>query len=332
MKPSTARERVFRTILPLPVLSFFLVSSLYTANAADRVAAGKMPTETSHLWSPGKLAVDSHMVMYVVDSYKGRVQMFDSNGSHLGTISVALPSAVAAGPEGTLYIGSHKDYSVAIYRNGERTGSLGDGSREFSSVRDIAVDPITGDIYVVDAGKNTVKIYFASGHPKGSLSGFNMPSGVAITGDEIYILDAPVVRPSGSQVAGTGSRISVFSKSWTFLRSIEEYGRDGDQMTRPVGIAADGRGNVFIADASKKAVLVYSRQGEYTGQFVSAEGDLNTAVALAVSPDGQIYVSSSETHCIIEISPARMISSEMKASIEFKSKTGKRQSPGAPVY
>lgn len=333
MKRRTAQERVlFRILLFLLAFSCFLAPALRSANAADMVTAGMINPDPSRLWSPGRLAVDTDGTVYVVDSYKGRVQMFDGKGTHLGTIPVALPSAVAAGPEGALYIGSHQDYSVAIYRKGERTGYLGDGSREFSSVMDIAVDPITGDIYVVDAGKNTVRIFFASGRPKGSLSGFNLPSGVAIAGDEIYILDAPIVGPSGTKGTGTGSRISVFSKSWTFLRSVEEYGRDGDQMTRPAGIAADRLGNVFVADASKKAVLVYNRQGEYAGQFVSAEGDLNTAVAVAVSPHGQIYVSSSETHRIVEIGPAGTVNTEMKASIDFKSKTGSRLSPGALAY
>ncbi len=313
------------------VFSFLILSGVGQATASE-IIAGKIPLEVSYLWSPGKLAVDSSRALYVVDSYKGRVQMFDSRGGYLGTIPVELPSAVACGPDGALYIGSHRDYSVGIYRNGQKIGSLGDGSNEFTSIRDIAVDQTTGDVYVVDAGKNTVKVYFESGQPKGSVSGFNIPSGVSLSGDEIYVLDSPVVRSSGNRGTGTGCRISVFSKSLTFIRSIEEYGRDGDQMVRPSGIAADKIGNIFIADASKKAVLVYNQLGQYTGQFVSAAGDLNTAVALTISPDGRIYVSSSETHRVIEIGLAGTINSEAKASIAFKSKTGTQLAPDALGY
>ena len=301
-------------------------------NPASALTAGKIPAETSYLWSPGKLAVDANKVLYVVDSYKGRVQTFDSKGIYLGTISVSLPSAVAVGLEGRLYIGSHQDYSVAIYRNGQQTGFLGDGSHEFGSIRDIAVDPATGDVYVVDTEKNTVKVFYESGRPKGSLSGFNIPIGVAIAGDEIYILDAPLIKSSGKQEAGTGTRISVFSRSWTFQRSIEEQGRDGDQMVRPSAIAADRIGNIFIADASKKAVLAYNQLGKYTGQFVNSEGDLNTAVALTISPDGRIFVSSSETHHVIEIGLAGTVYSGTKASIVFKSNTGTMLAPDALGY
>ena len=305
-----------------------MLSAYIPAAASDQVAAGKIPTEISHLWSPGKIAVDANMAVYVVDSYKGRVQTFDSKGMYLGTIPVALPSAVAAGADGRLYVGSHQDYSVAIYRNGQRTGFLGDGSNEFTSIRDIAVDPATGDVYVVDTGKNAVKIYYESGRPRGSISGFNIPIGVAIAGDEIYVLDAPLVRSSASQGPSTGTRVSVFSRSWTFLRSIE----DGGQMVRPAGIAADRIGNIFIADASKKSVLVYNQLGKYTGQFVNSEGDLNTPVALTISPDGRIYVSSSETHRVIEIGLAGTVFSETKASIVFKSNTGTMLAPEALGY
>ncbi len=315
------RTMLRTAFIGLIVVSSFLILSGVGQATASEIIAGKIPLEVSYLWSPGKLAVDSSRALYVVDSYKGRVQMFDSRGGYLGTIPVELPSAVACGPDGALYIGSHRDYSVGIYRNGQKIGSLGDGSNEFTSIRDIAVDQTTGDVYVVDAGKNVVKVFFESGRPKGSISGFNIPMGVTIGGDEIYVLDAP----------GTGSRISVFSKSLTFVRSIEEQGRTS-QMARPSGIAADKIGNIFIADASKKAVLVYNQLGQYTGQFVSAAGDLNTAVALTISPDGRIYVSSSETHRVIEIGLAGTINSEAKASIAFKSKTGTQLAPDALGY
>lgn len=309
--------------------SFFMLSGFTPASA---LTAGKIPAETSYLWSPGKIAVDANKVLYVVDSYKGRVQTFDSKGTYLGSIPVSLPSAVAAGPEGRIYIGSHKDYSVAIYRNGLQAGFLGDGSHEFGSIRDIAVDPATGEVYVVDTEKNVIKVFYESGRSKGSISGFNIPIGVAIAGEEIYILDAPLIRSSGRQGSGTGTRISVFSRSWTFQRSIEERGRDGDHMVRPSGIAADRIGNIFIADASKKAVLVYNQLGQYTGQFVNSEGDIDTAVALTLSPDGRIYVSSSETHRVIEIGLAGSVYSETKASIVFKSNTGTLLAPDALGY
>ncbi len=326
-----------KTVLRTAIISSLLIlSCLIPAGsnpaAASELAAGKIPMETAYLWSPGKLAVDANLALYVVDSYKARVQMFDSKGTYQGTIPIALPSAIAAGRDGSLYIGSHQDYSVAIYKNGQRTGYLGEGSNEFTSIRDIAVDPATGDVYVVDAGKNSVRIFFESGRPKGSIAGFNIPMGVAIAGDEVYVLDAPVVRSSGGRGTGTGSRISVFSKNWEFIRSIEEQGREGDQMVRPAGITADRLGNIFIADASKKAVLVYNQLGQYTGQFVSSAGDLNTAVALAISPDGRVYISSSETHRVIELGLAGTIHSETKVSIAFKSKTGTMLAPDALGY
>ncbi|MHC4604102.1 MAG: hypothetical protein ACYS6W_12315, partial [Planctomycetota bacterium] len=63
---------------------------------------------------------------------------------------------------------------------------------------------------------------------------------------------------------------------------------------RPTDIAvADG--NIYISDASRKSVVVYDTMRGYLGEIT---GRMNTAVSLAHSSDGILYVSSSGTHSI----------------------------------
>jgi sugar lactone lactonase YvrE len=330
MLTNSAKGRVFFcVILCLFAFSCFFITALY-ADASDKVTAGKITPDPSRLWSPGRLAVDNEGFVYVVDGYKNRVQAFDSSGNHHAAIEITRPSAVSVAPDGTVYIGSHLDYAVAVYKHGGRTGYLGNGKNEFSSVRDLAVDRWTGDVYVVDNIGNAVRVYYASGIPKGALSGFNLPVGIAITDDAVYVLDAPVIKSANRQ--GTGSRISVYGKSGNFVRSIDEYGSAGDQMIRPTGIAVDSLGNIFVADASRKSVLVYNGTGTFIGEITSPSNDINTAVSLVLSPDNRLYVSSSETRSIIEIGLAGTVSSGLKGSLDFKSKTGDRLTPAALGY
>jgi DNA-binding beta-propeller fold protein YncE len=103
-------------------------------------------------------------------------------------------------------------------------------------------------------------------------------------------------------------------------------------MTRPTGIAVDRLGNIFVADASRKSVLVYNGAGTFIGEITSPSNDINTAVSLVLSPDNRLYVSSSETHSIIEIGLAGMVSSGLQGSLDFKSKTGDRLTPAALGY
>jgi len=328
MKPKNARV----TILFCGLLAVFCMFVAPAVHAVVSVPVGKIPADTSLLWSPGRMALDNESALYVVDSYKNRVQKFDSAGNYSGTIEIARPSAVAVAPDGTIYIGSHRDFSVAVYQNGKCTGYLGTGGNEFSSIRDLAVDAITGDIYVVDNVKNEVKVYYSSGVPKGRLSGFNLPAGVAVTADGVYVLDAPVIAPHGGSGQGTGSRISLFNKSGMFQRSIDEYNGDGGQMARPTGIAVDRFGNIYVSDAARRSVLVYGGTGAYIGALVSATNDLNTAVSLALTRDDRLYVSSSETHSIVEIGLGRTIYSGTAVSLDFKSNTGDGLTPAALGY
>ena len=305
------------------VLSLFLASAPGTAAVADALPAAKI-SAAGLLWSPGRLAVDGAMTLSVVDSYRDRIQQFDRSGRQLVTIAVTRPSAIAAAPDGTLYIGSLQDRSVSRYRHGKRAGSLGDGRNEFASIGDIAVDPGTGDIYVVDTVKHLVKVYYPSGIPKGMLSGLHLPVGIAVTPDAVYVLDAPVVAAAGSTGATTGSRISVYSKGGNLLRSIDDRGAAGGQMARPMGIAVDRAGTVYVADALRKAVLVYSRSGAFIGRMESAANDINTAVAIVLTPDNRLYVSSSETHGIVEIGLGGTVYAGPADALAFISGTGER--------
>lgn len=346
MKTTTARERVlFRTILSLSVLSFFLATGLYPANAADKVTLGKITPDPSRLWSPGRLAVDNEGIVYVVDGYKNRVQKFDGKGTHLGSIRVSRPAAVAASPDGNVYIGSNDGYAVAIYKRGEIAGYLGAGKNEFASISDITIDKRTGDVYVVDTKENAIKIYDATGAVKGKMGGFTAPAAAAVTDTIVIVLDSPVVPcPTNIMVQGnvvpcpectgpcSGSRISVLDKTGTPIRSITESGTKNDSMVRPVALAVDTRGNIYVADTLRKAILVYDQLCTFIGELVSDQDDLHSPVSLTLSRDNSLYVSSSETRSIVEVGLAGTLHAAPTGSLNFQSKKGAGISLGALGY
>lgn len=326
------------------IAALFVVSLIPEQAASDSLPTGKIIADASHLWSPGKIAVDGDGTLYVVDGYKNRVQKFDAKGSYLGQLNIPRPSAVAVAPDGALYIGSHHDYSVAVYSRGEIAGYLGSGKNEFSSIRDIAVDEGTGDVFVADTVGNLIRVYDASRKLKKTLSGFTAPAGI-VARENIYILDAPLIPcPDSISVKGTlvripddagactGSRISVLDRKGNLIRSIRESGGEHDHMTRPVALAVDKFGNIYVADALRRAILAYDALGAYIGAMTTITDDLRTPASVAISREGGLYVSSSGTRSIVEIGLTGAVHFGQNGSIDFKSTTGAALSRAALGY
>jgi len=248
--------------------------------------------EKTVLQGPGRLATGGDGTLYVVDSLKNHILKFDRNGNYVGDIAFPFVSAIAVAPNGTLYIGSHKDYSVAIVRNGQVAGYLGAGRNAFRSVRDIAVDPSRGVVYVVDNVGNAVRLFDLNGRELGAIEGINLPVSIEVTDKEIYIIDAPLV--TDVKDITTASRISIFDKAYNLLRTIDEPAGQ-HLMYRPTDLTvADGI--LYVADAALKSVLLFDTAGNFLGEIQSVDGAINTAVSLVISSDGILYVAASEEH------------------------------------
>jgi DNA-binding beta-propeller fold protein YncE len=292
----TIRAAVFSIIL----LPFVILGLPGTGHAEGLYPGaediGQITMDKSVLWAPGKLALGGNGTLYVVDGYKDHILKFDRKGNYRGDISVAGVSAVAVAADGTLYIGSHSDYSVMIYKSGKIKGYLGSGAGEFFSIRDIAVDKDTGNIFVVDSVGNAVRVYDSSGGEQGMIAGVHLPVSIDITADEIYVLDSPIIDDAETGAPTTDSVISVFDKGLNLIGTIDEN-EEYAMMFRPTDITvADGK--IFVSDASRKSVLVYDTTGVYLGEIKSNKGDIHTAVSVAYSSGGILYVSESETHSI----------------------------------
>ena len=97
--------------------------------------------------------------------------------------------------------------------------------------------------------------------------------------------------------------------------------RDGDarsaQFMKPVGIAADASGNLYVADAAAQRIRIVSPAGEvrtlagsgepqFNDMWVSGgfkdgpalQSRFNRPSGIAVSPDGSVYVADTLNHCI----------------------------------
>jgi hypothetical protein len=68
----------------------------------------------------------------------------------------------------------------------------------------------------------------------------------------------------------------------------------GNTMFGPRDVAVDGDDNVFVLDPAYYRVLVYDTDGNCLGKFGSSgtgDGQFSSAISLAASPDGYVYVA-----------------------------------------
>ena len=296
------KGRPFKGILMGVVLTIFIIFGIIGTITGELYAAeylGKIDTSALNAGSLGRLAVGPDGAIYVADGMKNHILKFDKTWRYLGDIPYEGVSAVEVAQDGTLYIGRNKNASVAVYKNNSINGYIGAG--ELKSVNDIGVDALTGDIYVVDNKANLVRIYDTSGNSKGALSGLYMPVGVAIAGDEVYVIDTPLVDdPSNSGTKTTGARVSVFDRSGNLLRSFEDWEGNGGHLFRPQDIEVDSSGNIYIPDGYFLSVVQYDSVGNYLGEIKSSTEQMLIPRSVALSPDeNRLYVSSNTTKSIL---------------------------------
>ncbi len=185
--------------------------------------------------------------------------------------------------------------------------------------------------FVPSATEPGYRFVFAWG-AKGDAPGmFDDPTGIAISGTEIFITDSrndriQVFDPEGNfrrsfGVPGTGAgelgrpmnptirnrelyvpeyfndRIQIFDLDGTPLRIVGEAGEGPGQFNAPGGVAVGADGTLFVADFYNQRVQQLAPDGAFIGQFGATgisgfgAGQFNYPTDVAVAPDGTLFVA-----------------------------------------
>lgn len=209
------------------------------------------------LKKPLGLAMDASQNIYVTDAILGCVVKFDRLGHYLGTI-------------------------------GQKT--------DFSRISDVAVDDISGKVYVLDRGgiesqQHQVVVYSAKGErlsvigKRGHNNGeFNHPNQLAVSKQgELYVLDAG------------NFRVQVFNADGKFIRSWGRLGKQLGNLARPRGVAIDDSGKVYITDAAYQNFQIFNAKGQLllnvgSGGGQDLPGSYMLPAGIATDETGRIYV------------------------------------------
>jgi sugar lactone lactonase YvrE len=223
-------------------------------NSSFRIQGG----ERRHLQKPGGVAVDAADNIYVVDSGRGVVEVYDPQGGFLRDIGRIDDETLFDGPT-----------SIAIDRDHDR-------------------------IYLLDTPRNVMLILNLEGHilkrvgRRGTDEAaveFRYPTAIAIGNAEVMVLD------------GSGARIQVFNLDGRPLRQFSTHTWTGvigaPTMESEMSLGADREGNIYLSNFRDSSVSVFAPDGKILSSFGKQgprEGQLHSPTGLYVQ-DQQLVIA-----------------------------------------
>jgi DNA-binding beta-propeller fold protein YncE len=217
--------------------------AVFDSTGTLRSTIGFAGAEEGRFLQPTDVAAAEGLHLYVLDSGNERIQLFDRFEQFLRVLvsreegTIGIPLGIEADPFGRLYVTDAEEDRVRVFRSftGEEEfsfGGYGAGPGRFRGPADVAVDRMRR-IYVCDRENRRVQVF-------GALAD---PAGVAVDRlGRVFVADA------------TDRRVAAFGEDGRLLA--EFRGGPGAPFGSPRGVATDGKGGLYVSDASTGLVHV----------------------------------------------------------------------------
>ncbi len=288
------------------LLSCVLQAPQEAARPASPPPAGQPASFAS---APGRLCQDltstdpiSFLVCYPAED---KLRRLDGSGGLVEELAWAAEPLSVTSDANRIYLGSGRDDALSQAREGSvkvfdgagtLLGQLGAGVGEF--VRPADLELHGGWVYVLDlddvgpGARSRVLRYDAvtwARDPAFDLSHDEAPCSLGLTAAGELLV--------GELLVGElfGGRVRKYDAAGVQIGTYTFYGGYPGETVRPLGIAADGQGRVYIADAYHGRVQVYDTTGAYLmarGTSGVNQHELRNAIDLVVHPvDGRLFIS-----------------------------------------
>ncbi|MFQ5723018.1 MAG: 6-bladed beta-propeller [Terriglobia bacterium] len=213
--------------------------------------------------SPIGVAVDAQDNIYVTDSVRARIYVFNRKGKFIRSLGdprrgtrFLRPTGLAIDPEQRLiYLTDTLRHQVLVLDLGgavlRTIGQRGTGPGEFNYPT--ALTLADGKLYVVDAMNFRIQILTPEGRYLGSFGQLgnrtgtlNRPKGIAADSDgHLYVVDALF------------ETVQVFDSQGRLLYYFGATGSQPGQFVLPAGIYIDPRNQIYVADSYNRRVQVF---------------------------------------------------------------------------
>lgn len=213
---------------------------------------------------------------------------------------VAQPMGVAVSPDGDrVYVTESAGRRlVRVYdSSGDQVDTLKPPGHEgeWRLPVYVAVNPLTGDVYVSDRLREVVDVYDENGEyrrafePDGDLGKGANPLGLAFDEEgDLYMTDVDGGRRS--------HRVLVFGDDEEPLREIGSPG----SFWFPNGLAVDSNGDVYVGDSNNGRLAILDPDGKPLASIRRGvgDGDLGLPRGVAIDGDDRLFVVDTTTHAV----------------------------------
>lgn len=225
-------------------------ASRFVAAARISGTAGESPL----FRNPASVLTNRDGSSYVVSFATHEIVQLDANGERIRVIEGGLaafdaPFAVYEDPSGFLFVSEFGGDRIAkVNRRGNKVltfGGTGVGRGNLLGPQHIDGDG-NGFIFVSDWGNGRVSKFDTDGNFVLAFGGngrLRRPTGLAVTGDRVYVADAQL------------RRISIFDHSGNFISHLAE-----GRLESPEGLSVVGEGRLAVADGSRVLILDVERE------------------------------------------------------------------------
>jgi sugar lactone lactonase YvrE len=203
---------------------------------------------------------------------------------------VVAPTGVAVSADGSRIYATQSEADpqvIAFDASGKQVASLkppADSGADHVPVY-VAINPVSGDVYVSDRAAATIYIYSDDGtflrafDPGPDFKGW-APLGMTFdrTGD-LFV----------TSVGAPFQAVHEFGPDGSFIRT---YGR-GDEFSFPNGVAVDSNGTVYVSDSNNGRLVVFDRDGTKLAEIPRGvrDGDLALPRGSAIDDANRVYVA-----------------------------------------
>jgi DNA-binding beta-propeller fold protein YncE len=223
---------------------------------------GSAGSGEGELKDPCGLALGPDGNVYVADTWNHRIQKFDANGRFLQQWAAENPGfwgprGIAVASDGKVFVTDTGNKRVVSF-SGDGTflhawGTEGSKQGQFIEPVGIAIDG-DGQVVVVDTGNRRLQFF--------------TPDGTFVKESPLFGMEEFYTEPYLSIVDGSFYITDSYNHRFARYRDgqlIGTWGKSGSgpgEFNRPIGIAADGTGNVYVADTMNHRIQKYTMATE----------------------------------------------------------------------